>query len=151
MLNKLRLRLRAIVFKSKMAEELDEEARFHGGVERVKEESRGERGVRLLEAVWQDLGHGARMLRRNPGFTAVATLSLALGIGANAAIFSVLYAVLLRPLPYRDPNHLVLIFSKGSEDQKEPVLLDDFAILKSQSQSFDKRLIDCERPFSFRP
>jgi putative ABC transport system permease protein len=163
MLNKLRLRLRALFFKSKMEEELNEEAHFHlereieeniargmspeearyaalrsfGGVERVKEESRDERGVRLLEEVWQDLGYGARMLRRSPGFTAVATLSLALGIGANTAIFSVLYAVLLRPLPYRDPNHLVLIFSKGREDQREPILLDDFAILKSQSQSFE--------------
>src|SRR5262252_3462298 len=163
MFNKLRLRLRAIFFKSKMEEELDEEVRFHlekeieeniargmtsedaryaaqrsfGGVERVKEESRDVRGARLLEEVWQDLSYGARMLRRNPGFTAVATLSLALGIGANAAIFSVLYAVLLRPLPYRDPNHLVLIFSKGREDPKEPILLDDFAILKSQSRSYE--------------
>src|SRR5215813_3156289 len=167
MLNRLRLRLRAIFFKSKMEEELDEEVRFHlereiekniargmspeearyaalrsfGGVERVKEESRDVRGARLLEEVWQDLSYGARTLRRSPGFTAVATLSLALGIGANTAIFSVLYAVMLRPLPYRDPNHLVLIFSKGSEDPKEPVLLDDFAVLKSQSQSFESMAI----------
>ena len=167
MLNKLRLRLRALFFKSKMEEELDEEVRFHlereieeniargmtpeearyaalrsfGGVERVKEESRDVRGVRLLEEVWQDLRYGARMLRRSPGFTAVATLSLALGIGANTAIFSVLYAVLLRPLPYHDPNHLVLIFSKGGEDPKEPISLDDFEILKSQSQSFESMSI----------
>jgi hypothetical protein len=119
-----------------------EEARYaalgsFGGVERVKEESRDVRGARILEEVWQDLSYGARTLRRSPGFTAVATLSLALGIGANTAIFSVLYAVLLRPLPYRDPNQLVLIFSKGREDLKEPILLDDFAILKSQSQSFE--------------
>src|SRR5215510_1444994 len=167
MFNRLRLRLRAIFFESKMEEELDEEVRFHlekeiekniargmspeearsaaqrsfGGVERFKEESRDVRGVRLFEEVWQDLSYGARMLRRSPGFTAVATLSLALGIGANTAIFSVLYAVMLRPLPYRDPNHLVLIFSKGSEDPKEPILLDDFATLKSQSQSFEAMAI----------
>src|SRR5262249_45692778 len=88
-----------------------------------------------------DRSQGAETLRRTPGCTAVATLSLALGICANTAIFSVLYAVLLRPLPYRDPNHLVLIFSKGSEDPKEPILLDDFAILKSQSQSFEAMAI----------
>ena len=167
MLNKLKLRLLALFFKPKMEEELDEEVRFHlereienniargmspeearsaalrsfGGVERVKEESRDVRGARLLEEVWQDLSYGARMLRRSPGFTAVATLSLALGIGANTAIFSVLYSVLLRPLPYRDPNNLVLIFSKGREDPKEPILLDDYAILKSQSQSFEAMAI----------
>src|SRR5262245_33448220 len=163
MLNKLRLRIRSLFFRSKIEDELEAEVRFHlereieeniargmspeearyaalrsfGGVERVKEESRDERGVRLLEEVWQDLRYGARMLRRSPGFTAVAGLSLALGIGANTAIFSVLYAVLLRPLPYHDPNQLVLIFSKGREDPKEPISLDDFAILKSQSQSFE--------------
>jgi predicted permease len=90
-----------------------------------------------MNSLLQDLRYGARMLRRSPGFTAVATLSLALGIGANTAIFSVMYAVVLRPLPYRDPNQLVLIFSKGREGPKESISLDDFAILKSQSQSFE--------------
>jgi|SRR5262245_8802400 len=120
-----------------------EEARFaalrsFGGVARVKEDSRDERDIRILEEVGHDLRYGTRMLRRSTGFTAMATLSLALGIGANTAIFSVLYAVLLRPLPYRDANQLVLIFSEGRDDPREPITLDDFEILKSQSRSFEE-------------
>src|SRR5512147_1935013 len=66
-----------------------------------------------METLWYDLWHGIRMLFKNPGFTAVAILSLALGIGANSAIFSVTNALLLRPLPYKDADRLVILWSRS--------------------------------------
>src|SRR5262249_34026561 len=145
MLNKLRLRLQALFFKSKMEEELDEEVRFHlereieeniargmsseearyaairsfGGVERVKEESRDVHGVRLLEELWQDLCYGARMLLKKLGFTLIAIITLALGIGANTAIFSVVNAALLRPLPYEDSERLVVLYETNPQQGRD--------------------------------
>jgi len=80
-----------------------------GGVEQKKEECRDARGVTLVENFVQDLKFGARMLRKNPGFTAIAVLTLALGIGANAAIFTVIDAVLLRTIPVKHPEQLVAV------------------------------------------
>ncbi|MGH9789734.1 MAG: permease prefix domain 1-containing protein, partial [Candidatus Acidiferrales bacterium] len=80
-----------------------------GGVQQVKEEVRAMRGGIWLETLWQDVRYAARSLRRNPGFAAVAVLTLALGIGANSAVFSLLDTVLLKQLPVRDPEQLVLL------------------------------------------
>jgi putative ABC transport system permease protein len=105
-----------------------------GGVEQVKERVRDVRAGVLLETILQDLRHGARALARTPGFTLAAVVALALGIGANTAILSVVEAVLLRPLPYEDPDRLVVILHRG----ENPVSPANFADWRRQGRAFER-------------
>jgi putative ABC transport system permease protein len=131
----MRLRLRSLFQRSRVEAELAAELRFHldqqieeniasgmspdearqaalrafGGVAQIQERCREMRGNRWIEQLIQDLGYAVRTFRRSPTFTLVAVLSLALGIGANTAIFSLIHALLLRSLPVHDPARLVAV------------------------------------------
>src|SRR3989442_4790084 len=131
----LPLRIRSLFRRRQVEQELDEELMYHlykkaqahqstglgyeaarlaairdmNGLEQRKEQCRDARGVNWIEDFVRDLRYAARTLRRSPGFTAVVVLSLALGIGANTAIFSVIDGLMLKMLPVRDPEQLVRI------------------------------------------
>jgi len=93
-----------------------------------------------MQKLWQDLRYGVRMLYKNRGFTSVALLALALGIGANTAIFSVVNSVLLRPLPFRDPQRLIMIWENYQQrggPEREWAAPADFRDFRDQAQSFE--------------
>jgi hypothetical protein len=92
-----------------------------GGIEQVKEQVRLKRMGNWLHSAFSDCRYGLRQLRKNPGFTAVAILTLALGIGATTAIFSVVDAVILRPLPYNSPDRLVLVKERIPKVTPDPI------------------------------
>ncbi|MPY91070.1 MAG: FtsX-like permease family protein [Luteitalea sp.] len=163
MLSDVLIRVRSLLRRSRVEEELHEELRFHleyqarkyveagmnpeeaqrrartslGGLDRTLEECREARGLRLWDELCQDLRYAWRSLKRSPGFTVVIVIVLALGIGFNSAMFSVLDAVLLRPLPYREPERLIRIFElhgdKGERSTASPGNLRDW---QRQQRSF---------------
>src|SRR3989442_14985283 len=90
-----------------------------------------------MQILPQDLRYGARMLLKNPGVTAIAVITLALGIGANTAIFSVVNAVMLRPLPYKDPDRLVSLWANVPEHGRWRVTPANFLDWKKQNTVFE--------------
>jgi putative ABC transport system permease protein len=109
-----------------------------GSLDVTKEEVRSAGWESFVETCWQDLRFAVRMLLKSPSFTAVAVLTLALGIGANTAIFSLVNGVLLRPLPYRNPNRLMMVWEKSRDGSPENVGYATYLDWKSQNKSFEE-------------
>jgi putative ABC transport system permease protein len=166
LLKKVRDRLFALLRKDDFERELSEELRYHieketeknvragmspdearraanhdfGHVESMKEDVRDETGVRPFEELLRDVHYGFRTLRRSRGFAIAVVLTLALGIGANTAIFTVVDTVLLRPLPYRDADELSLLWGRMSETEvsKAPWSGADLLDFRDRSEAFQE-------------
>ncbi|HEX6185959.1 MAG TPA: ABC transporter permease [Pyrinomonadaceae bacterium] len=172
-LNILRARLRGLVGREGVIRDIDEELRFHvemetqenvrrgmepgearraalrsfGNVCAVRDAAYEVRGGGMLESILRDARYGARSLAKNKGFTAVAVLTLALGIGANAAIFAVIDAVLLRPLPYPEAGRLVKLYAVDAAAETFAVSPADFLEGYSRAEAFEH--LAAYREFSF--
>ena len=162
--SRLRSWLKPILHRSRMEREMDAELRFHvdsyaedlirggvpreeamrrariefGGIERVKEEGREAHAVRLIESAIQDLRYGGRVLRKSPGFAVVAVLTLALGTGANAAIFGLVDSALLQSLPFHEPERLVHIWTTDASDEEHTPSPAEYLALRKGSQAYEQ-------------
>ncbi len=169
----LRLRVRSLFARKRVEQDLHEELQFHveskiaellakglspeearhaalrefGGLELAKEQCRDSRKVNFVHDFVHDMRHGARILRKSPGFAAVTILTLALGIGANTAIFSVVNAVLVRPLPY--PNHERIVRIQESHPSYSNSNLTYTTFLDVQRSSKTLQNIAAYRPWVF--
>lgn len=112
-----------------------------GGVEQIKESVRDHRGLPLLDTLWQDLRFAFRMLRKSPAFTAIAILTLALGVGASVAIFGFVDAALLEPLPYANPARLMSVSESNIESPSWPLSYPDFLDWRRLNRSFSSLAI----------
>ncbi len=159
----LRMRFRSLVKRQRVETELDKELRYHverqteeniaagmnaheareaaarmfGGVSQIEEECRDMRQTQYLENFVQDLRYAVRMLSKSPAFTVVIVLTLALSIGANSAIFSVIDGVLLRPLPYPQAERIARVFYRSTSYPKFPVNPWDFLDFRARNRSFE--------------
>lgn len=157
------LRLRSLFRRNRVEQELDEELRYHlerktkefltqgmspeearrrafgamDGLELRKEECRDARGVNFLETLFQDVRFGMRLLRKSPGFTGVAVLTIALGIGANTAIFGLVDTAFLRGLPFREPGRLVHIWTMEEDGDAHTPTPTQYQAIREDSKLFE--------------
>src|SRR5262249_25410437 len=157
-------RLAAIIRKHKLEQEIDEEMRFHlearaqlnmeqgqpveearfaalrqfGNTTRQREAVVNTALFSGIETLTQDVSYAARLIRKNPAFSAFAILAMALGIGATTLMFSVVYSLLLKPLPYRDAGRLYFIWQKIPQENRVSFSTREFSGYQGQSAVFDK-------------
>jgi predicted permease len=169
--NRIKSLLKHVLHRKRSESEMEAELRFHvdaftedlvrqgvprpeahrrariefGAIENTKEECRDVRGISFTESLAADLRYGARMLRKSPGFTAVAALTLALGIGATTAIFSVVENVLLRPLPYPEAGQLVASFTVLPTQPRFPTSVADFYDYRRRTAVFSSSALYAQR------
>ena len=115
--------------------------RSFGGIEQTKESYREQRGLPLIESLAQDIRYTLRTLRKNPGFTAVAVLTLALAIGANTAIFSAVNALLLNPYPFPEPDRIVSVEARHVSGKNNNTGYRDFLDWRDQNSVFEEMVI----------